>query len=74
MEGHLLLAERRDFQLVKDQRRANKVFGLTNAEKWSGSKQLMDFLDDIFIEERPIHLKFHRPVSYTSSTVTYESY
>jgi hypothetical protein len=48
---------------VKAQRRANRVFGLTHAEKWSGSKQLIDFLDDIFDEERSIQSKFQKPVS-----------
>lgn len=63
MEGRPLPAERRTFERVKEQRRANRVFGLTNAERWSGSKQLIDFLDEVFDEERPVKSKFERPVS-----------
>lgn len=29
-------------------REQNQVFGLSNAEKWSGNKQLVDFIDDLF--------------------------
>jgi hypothetical protein len=63
MEGRPLPTERRTYGWVKAQRRANRVFGLTHAEKWSGSKQLIDFLDDIFDEERSIQSKFQKPVS-----------
>jgi hypothetical protein len=64
MEGHPLPQERRDTRRIRDQRKANQVFGLTNAEKWSGSKQLVDFLDDVFNEERSTNSKFQKPVSY----------
>jgi hypothetical protein len=64
MEGHLLPADRRNRQLVQQQRKAYKVFGLTNAEKWSGSKQLMDFLDDIFSDDRITGMKFIQAVSF----------
>jgi hypothetical protein len=70
MEGHLLPADRRNHRIVVEQRRANKVFGLASAEKWSGSKQLVDFLDNIFDEDRPIHSKFDRPVSLPSSKLS----
>ena len=63
MEGHVLPAERRKSQFIKEQRQHNKVFGLGKAELWSGSKQLIDFLDELFNEDRPAHMKFTRPVS-----------
>jgi hypothetical protein len=68
MEGHLLKAERRDRQLVQQQRKAYKVFGLINAETWSGSKQLMDFLDDIFSDDRTTSMKFIQAVSFYTPT------
>jgi hypothetical protein len=63
MEGRPIPAERRHCNLVRQRRKENKVFGLRNAERWSGSKQLIDFLDDIFGEDRPIQTKFNKPVS-----------
>jgi hypothetical protein len=63
MEGRVLFGERRDQKLVQERRRSNKVFGLTSAEKWSGAKQLIDFLDDIFITDRSTFSKFTKPVS-----------
>jgi hypothetical protein len=63
MDGHVLPIEKRQSQFVKQQRQNNKVFGLGKAELWSGSKQLIDFLDDLFSEERTAQTKFARPVS-----------
>jgi hypothetical protein len=63
MEGHVLPAEKRQQQFVKEQRKNNKVFGLSKAELWSGSKQLIDFLDELFDDERSACAKQLRPVS-----------
>jgi hypothetical protein len=63
MDGHVLPTEKRQSQFVRQQRQNNKVFGLGKAELWSGSKQLIDFLDDLFNEERTAETKFARPVS-----------
>ncbi|KAF2028952.1 hypothetical protein EK21DRAFT_90168 [Setomelanomma holmii] len=68
MEGRVLSGERRDHRLVQERRRSNKVFGLTFAERWSGAKQLIDFLDDIFITDRPIFSKFIKPQDDLLST------
>ena len=47
---------------VREERATNKVFGLTDAERWSGAKQLIDFLDDLFLFRRRPAAKFERPV------------
>ena len=52
----------RTAQQVRDERATNKVFGLANAEQWSGYKQLVDFLDDIFTGSRMPQVKLERPV------------
>ena len=52
----------RTAQQVRDDRAINKVFGLANAERWSGYKQLVDFLEDIFTGSRVPQLKLERPV------------
>ncbi|KAH8728500.1 hypothetical protein GQ44DRAFT_48578 [Phaeosphaeriaceae sp. PMI808] len=67
MEGFVLSDEKRNCELVKAQRKANKVFGLTSAERWSGCKQLMDFSDDVFSEERSLRSKFTRPHWFISA-------
>lgn len=52
-----------DAREVREQRAINKVFGLRDPEKWSGQKQLVDFVDDLFSRQRRASLKFTRPVS-----------
>ena len=64
MEGHVLPAEKRQLDYIDRQRKHNKVFGLSKAELWSGSKQLIDFLDELFNKDRSSQSKFARPVSY----------
>jgi hypothetical protein len=64
MQGYSRPVERRELQYVKEQRSMNQVFGLTNAEHWSGSKQLIDYLDDLFSEQRSARAKLLRPVSH----------
>lgn len=63
MEGHVLPADKRTIKFISQQRDQNKVFGLAKAELWSGSKQLIDFLDELFNVNRSAHTKFTRPVS-----------
>lgn len=61
MEGapkHLSIEE------VRQQRATNKVFGLTDCERWSGHKQLVDFVDDLFSTRRKWQAKYERPVSH----------
>jgi hypothetical protein len=62
MEGHAIQPERRNTASVQEQRRNKRVFGLNNAEYWSGSKQLIDFLDELFCQEKTAMTKFSRPV------------
>ncbi|KAF2103246.1 kinase-like protein [Rhizodiscina lignyota] len=50
-------------EFVRQERRANRVFGLINPERWSGNKVLMDFLDDLYSLSRPVEQKFAKIVS-----------
>ncbi|KAF9638817.1 hypothetical protein BFW01_g9714 [Lasiodiplodia theobromae] len=64
---------KRDVKSVRKQRAANKVFGLRNPEPWSGSKQLVDFLDELFNQDKSVMMKIEKPLIYeelrfTSST------
>ena len=52
----------RSAEQIRQARATNRVFGLADAEKWSGCKQLMDFLDDTFCYQRKVSVKFQRPV------------
>lgn len=47
---------------IQEQREANRVFGLQNAEHWSGYKDLIDFLDEMLIEKKSCVSKFAQPV------------
>jgi hypothetical protein len=62
MEGRALTAEKRHIGWIKDQRAVNKVFGFADPERWSGCKQLIDFMDELFNEQRTALAKFSKPV------------
>lgn len=49
---------------VREYRALNKVFGLTNPDKWSEHKQLVDFIDDVFSDQRHLLAKFKKPVRH----------
>lgn len=51
-----------DVEQVHQQRALNRVFGLSKPELWSGSKQLMDFLDDLFNESKSAYAKVEKSV------------
>ncbi|KAK7178713.1 hypothetical protein PSPO01_15242 [Paraphaeosphaeria sporulosa] len=51
----------RNIEYIRMQRKANRMFGLENGERWSGCKLLVDFLDDLFNEEKQAVAKFERP-------------
>jgi hypothetical protein len=51
---------------IRKERAANRVFGLDNGERWSSSKRLLDFLDELFGIERKASAKFERPVGHIS--------
>lgn len=62
MEGHPHSIDKRQLAFVKAQRALNRVFGLTQPERWSGCKQLIDFLDELFNEKRSALAKISKPV------------
>lgn len=64
MEGHKIPGDRRNKAFVLNQRDRNRVYGLKNAEHWSGSKHLIDFLDVLFAQDKTAALKMSRPVSF----------
>lgn len=47
---------------IRAQRVTNQVFGVKDAERWSGSKQLVDFLDELLNSDRAASKKFDKPV------------
>ena len=47
---------------VREERRANRVFGLVSPERWSGNKTLIDFLDDLYSLSRPVEQKYSKKV------------
>ncbi|KAF2257506.1 hypothetical protein CC78DRAFT_588461 [Lojkania enalia] len=67
MEGHPQSAEKKRVRYIEEQRAMNKVFGLSLPERWSGCKQLIDCLDDIFSENRPIDVKMLKPHQFFAS-------
>lgn len=58
---------KRDVEFVREQRALNKVFGLKDPEPWSGAKQLVDFLDELFNYKKSIDAKIEKPVRSLSS-------
>ena len=60
--------ELRDHQLVHQQRKEHKMFGLQDehSQRWSGNKLLVDFLDNLFNQTKPSIAKLDRPVSEIS--------
>ncbi|KAK4972529.1 hypothetical protein LTR28_012391, partial [Elasticomyces elasticus] len=50
---------------VRARRLENKVFGLNEPGRWSGCKQLMDFLDDLFSAAKPAYVKLEKPTLLT---------
>lgn len=53
---------------VRESRASNKVFGLSDPERWSEHKQLVDFVDDIFSSQRRHVVKFMKPVSHVKQS------
>jgi hypothetical protein len=53
----------RDPTFIKEQRKSNKIFGLERGEQWSGFQLLVDFVEELFNEDKPAISKFDRPVS-----------
>jgi len=59
---------------VRQRRATNQVFTLQNGEKWSGCKQLIDFLDDLFCTQRLPAVKLRRPHDYVEDDIPSASY
>lgn len=49
---------------AKEQRAKNKLYGLKSAERWSGYRNLVDLLDDLFGDRLPV-AKIEKPVRDT---------
>ena len=47
---------------VREQRTQNKVFGLTDPDRWSGAKQLVDFIEELINADKPVQHKIEKPV------------
>jgi hypothetical protein len=52
-----------DIDSVREQRRVNKLYGVRDAEPWSHCNSLIDFLDELFNEDKPAAFKFEKKVS-----------
>lgn len=52
---------------VREERATNRVFGLDDPERWSGCKQLVDFVDDLFSLRRRPAAKLERPVGHRAA-------
>jgi len=42
---------------ILEERRSNRVFRVVKPEKWSGHKQLIDYLDDLYNTEKSAETK-----------------
>ncbi|KAF2197900.1 hypothetical protein GQ43DRAFT_443825 [Delitschia confertaspora ATCC 74209] len=69
MEGRRQVNFERDINFIKEQRAMNKVFGLSEPERWSGCKQLIDFLDDLFNDTRLALTKIAKPHRFVCANV-----
>ncbi|PVH95421.1 hypothetical protein DM02DRAFT_600866 [Periconia macrospinosa] len=54
----------RNQEYVQEQRNMNKIFGIKDCDKWSGSKLLVDFLDDLFNQKKPAIAKLDKEHAY----------
>jgi hypothetical protein len=52
---------------VQEFMKQKKLFGLSNSERWSGCKQLVDFIEDLFSDVRPAPVKVQKPVRRSHS-------
>ena len=59
--------ELQNIDKVRRLRESNKTFGLSNGERWSGYKLLIDFLDNMLDINIPATVKLGKPVNANSS-------
>lgn len=57
-----LISSHHTAEFIRGERSANRVFGLIPSERWSGNKDLIDFLDDLY-GSRPVAEKLSKVVS-----------
>ncbi|KAI9652873.1 MAG: hypothetical protein M1821_007791 [Bathelium mastoideum] len=57
MDGRL---QPRTIASVREQRSLNKVFGLAEPDKWSGGKQLIDFIEELIDPKKPARHKIEK--------------
>jgi hypothetical protein len=54
---------------IRQQRAKNRVFSLKNPDKWSGYKDLIDFLEELFNTKKLVIIKLDKLVYYTSPNI-----
>jgi hypothetical protein len=54
---------------IRQQRAKNRVFGLKDLDKWSGYKDLIDFLEEFFNTEKLVIMKLDKLVCYISPNI-----
>ena len=59
----------REVDFIRQQRAKNRVFGLEDPDRWSGYKDLIDFLEELFNTEKPAIMKLDKPVCCTSLNI-----
>ena len=59
----------RKVDFIKQQRVKNRVFSLKYVDKWSGYKDLNDFLKELFNIKKLIIIKLDKLVCYTSFNI-----
>jgi len=61
---------------IRQQRSENKVFGIKDAGRWSGCKDLVEFLCQLLDVQSSVNDKFERPVRfpYLLRSITIDNY
>ena len=53
---------------IRRERSKNRGFGIRNAERWIGCKQLIDFLDDLLNSQKSSAAKLENPVGSSTGS------
>ncbi|KAL9084625.1 MAG: hypothetical protein Q9165_007980 [Trypethelium subeluteriae] len=59
--------QHRTIASVREQRTLNKVFGLNEPARWSGAKQLIDFIEELIDPDKSARHKIEKPMNTHSS-------
>ena len=54
---------------IRQQRVKNRVFSLKDLDRWSGYKDLINFLEELFNIKKPAIIKLDKLVCYTSLNI-----